>query len=224
MKAVQYRKKKLARKLYRHSRAKSSLTNACTLNNQPQFAESYLELVYQKKLELDKESTLLESQPFTLIYQRNDRPGFDYTFTPDILTTSVSEQECLHEVKCSARLTEEMEERHQFFKDALAEDGIDFKVVTERDIGNWLVMSNIMLLSGYLKCVHTEQEIVQLVSMLPLASSYKHCQRLAIDKGFQPNIIMHLIARGYFLFDMEDTLKGNTFLYQPNQLLSRGAA
>ena len=77
---MKFRKQRLERKLYRYSKVKSSIANVCTVNNQVQFAESYLEFYAQKKLELDPNIQLLESQPFTLIYQQTDRPNFDYCY------------------------------------------------------------------------------------------------------------------------------------------------
>lgn len=224
LKHIEYQKIRLSRRLYKYSKVNSSFANASTRNNLGLFAESYLEFYHQKKLEIDSSVKFIEAQPFTMLYHKSSRPNYEYNYTPDCVTVSFDDEREVQEVKASVFLNDEVNEFYRFVEGALREHAIGFRVITEKDLGGWQMMSNIHMLSGYVKSVHSKQKLRKLADSLPRLGTYDSINAMAMKRGFQPTITRALIAMGYFMFDMNTMLNRKTLIYKPSVLLTEEVA
>jgi hypothetical protein len=85
-------------------------------------------------------------------------------------------------------------------------------------------MSNILMLSCYINTKHSLQTLEALASKIPPFSEYNYVLECAQNLGFQDTILMTLIAKGFFMFDMETPLTRKSLVFRPSLVSFKEAA
>lgn len=178
--------------------------------NELKFCESRLEYDCLLKLEFDSTVKYYEAQPEPIEYTRDN--GKVVRYTPDLRVVLFDGSYSIQEVKpYKISIRPHILRKHALIASVYDDEGIPFKVVTEKDIRRGKSSENHLKLYRYLsEPIPNDAKKTLRDELSSFSGSLKELSDEMAQRGFAPYITRLLIAHGLVQFNFEDELNQAT--------------
>lgn len=205
----------MERTLARTSRANVSIHVPTRHNSKMQFAESYNELSFIQKMEINPDVEYLEMQPFSIRYELGGRYC---RYTPDALVSfSTSSFPVLYEIKHVAAYSKQDEIKFTYHKSLFAKARLKLKLILSDEIGCFLERENSAMLIRHLWHKADLNTVRRFWAMSPSLASFGQYVAIADEVGSNSNLVAKLLAHRFLHVDMKKRISCDSLMSKFSQ-------